>query len=133
MGVGFGTVLFSPFGKDVLRVAPVVLRHRPGTRECVVNHGDLVMGDVRIGLVDVKAFLDDGLVVSVQRNAGGVEGTRTAEAARLNDEHVVFAISVFIDPLAYGRAEERWFQVHRPRATIRKDSAVMIVLEFLNN
>src|SRR6266850_2507795 len=69
MEVGFGAVLFRPFGKDVLRVAPVVLCHRPGTRECVVNHGDLVMGDVRIGLVDVKAFLDDGLVVPVQRNA----------------------------------------------------------------
>ena len=84
------------------------------------------MGDVRIGLVDVKAFLDDGLVVSVQRNAGGVECTRPAEAACFSDEDVVFAISILIDPLADGRAEERWCQGLRPRATIRKDAAVVI-------
>src|SRR5205823_11635193 len=105
MGIGFGTVLFGPFGKDILWIAPVILRHRPRARECVINDGDLVVGDVGIGFVDIKPLLDDGLVVPVQRQAGGVEGTGTAETARLNDEDVVFAIAVFIDPLTDGRAQ----------------------------
>src|SRR5438270_14085178 len=108
MGVGFGTVLFGPFGKDILWIAPVILRHRPRARECVIDNRDLVVGDVGIGFVDVETLRDDGLVVPVQRQTGGVKGAGTPETARLRHEDIKFAISVFIYPLADGRARPRW-------------------------
>src|SRR5262249_53382584 len=58
-----------------------------------------------------------------QRQAGGVEGARTAKAARLGDEHVEFAIAILVDPLADGCAQERWRQGVGPRAAVGEDSA----------
>ena len=51
--VGLGTVFFVPV-RVRLCAAPVVFHYRPGPRQRVVDHRDLVMGDVRIGLVDVE-------------------------------------------------------------------------------
>src|SRR5262249_52392874 len=66
------------------------------------------------------------LIVPVQRQAGGVEGARAAKAARLGDEHVVFAVPVLVDPLADGCAQERWRQALRPRPSVREDPAVVV-------
>ena len=78
----------------------------------MVEHGDLVMGHVGIGSVEVDPLLDDGLIVGVQRQVAGIEGSGTAEAACLNFENIVAAIPVRIDPLADRITQEGRF----PRA-----------------
>src|SRR5712671_1784192 len=105
MIVGLAAILLAPCGIGI-GTTPVVLRDRPGTRQRVVDHGDLVMGNIGVILVDVYPFLDDGLIVGMQRKAAGVERTWTSEAARLHFENIVAAIAVRIDPLARGIAEE---------------------------
>src|SRR5262245_36607382 len=60
MIVGLGTVLLIPGGKALL-TSPVVLHDRPGTRQRIVDHGDLVMGDVGVGFVDEDLLFDDAL------------------------------------------------------------------------
>src|SRR5207247_2768435 len=99
MIVGLAAIVLGPCGIGI-GTTPVVLRNRPRTRQRVVDHGDLVMGNVGIVLVYVNPFLDDGLIVGMQRKAAGVERTRTSHAARLHLENIVAAISVRIDPLA---------------------------------
>jgi hypothetical protein len=71
--VGFRTILFRPSGIGIIRAAPVVLHDGPRPRQRVVDHRDLVMGYIAVVLVDVNPFLDDGLVVGMQRKAAGVE------------------------------------------------------------
>jgi len=55
----------------------------------------------RLGLsfVGVEPFLDDRLVVLVQRNAAGVVSTRTLEIASLDEKRVVAAVAILIDHL----------------------------------
>src|SRR5262249_27373668 len=48
--VGFAAILLAPRGIGV-QAAPVVLHHSPRTRQGVVDHRNLVMGDVKIVLV----------------------------------------------------------------------------------
>ena len=43
---------------------------------------DLVIEDIRFGFVGIESFLDDGLIVGVQRQAGRIENARALEAAR---------------------------------------------------
>jgi hypothetical protein len=58
---------------------------------------------VGIGPVEVDPFLDDCLIVVMQRQTGAIVDARTFKgAARLDLEHVVTAIPVFIDPVADG-------------------------------
>src|SRR5215831_6541734 len=99
MPVGFGTVLFVP-DRIASRGPPVVLHDRPGMDERVIHDRHFVMRDIRILAVDIELFLDDGLVVAMQRKAGRVESTGTAEPARFGLEQIVFAVAVGIDPLA---------------------------------
>src|SRR3984957_16245593 len=87
--------------------AAVALGGGPRTRERMIDGGDLVVEDVRIGLVLIDAFLDDGLIVLVQRQAGRIEDPRPLEAARLDLEHVVAAAATFLAPLADGIGRER--------------------------
>src|SRR5262249_20671038 len=44
-------------------VARIPLVHGPRPGQCVVDHRDLVMQEVRIGLVEVDALLEDRLVI----------------------------------------------------------------------
>jgi hypothetical protein len=55
-------------------LAPVVPGHGPRTRQGVIDHRNLVVQDIRIALVEKEAFLDDGLVVAMQRQAAFIEG-----------------------------------------------------------
>src|SRR5260370_17584727 len=115
MIVGFAAVLLAPCGIGI-GTAPVVLRDGPGTYQRIVDHRDLVMGNVGIILVDVNPFLDDGLIVGMQGRAAGVERTGASQAARLHFENIVAAIPVGIDPLAHGIAEYRRHGSVRPRS-----------------
>ena len=73
----------------------------------MVDGGDLVVEQIRIGLVEVDPFLDDRLVVAVQGQAAAVERARSPHPARLDQKHVVTAVSILVDPLADGIAVER--------------------------
>src|SRR5215470_5979722 len=61
--VVFGAVVLVP---DAVGNVPIAFGHGPGARQRVVDGRDLVVQDARIGLVEIDALLDDGLVVLVQ-------------------------------------------------------------------
>src|ERR1700681_703263 len=49
-----------PFGMLVIGVAQIFLVHGPRPRQRMVDHGDLVMQDVAVGLVDIDPLLEHG-------------------------------------------------------------------------
>src|SRR5215469_2618332 len=87
-------------GPERLLLAIVVADDRPGPRIGVIDGGDLVVQAVAVGVVEVDALLDDGLIVGMQRQAAGVEGARALEAARLDLERAKAAGGVAVDPAA---------------------------------
>ncbi len=66
----------------------------------MVDHGDLVVDHLGIGLVEVEALLENGLIVEVKRQAGGVVDARPLEAACFGLEHVIHAVAILVDPLS---------------------------------
>jgi len=60
-------VVLNPPG-FVDRAAAVVLGNGPRTRQGVVEHGDFIVDVVRFVFLERVAFLDDGLVVRMQRD-----------------------------------------------------------------
>src|SRR5260370_30267163 len=81
-----------------IRVAPKCLVDAPRPRQGVVEHGDLVMKNVRIGLVEMESFLEGRLIVEVQRQPSMVESARTVETASLDFGHFVTAVAILVDP-----------------------------------
>src|SRR6516164_9879415 len=81
-------------------VAAKRLVDAPWPRQSVVVDGDLVVQDVGIVLVEMKALLEHRLVVEGERQAGGVVGARPLEATRLDAEQRVAALRVGLRPLA---------------------------------
>ena len=71
MSIVFGADVLAPpdrlFGRD----AAVVLDDGPGTRQRMVERGDFVMQEVRIGFVEVKPLLDDRCSNQPRTSAGG--------------------------------------------------------------
>jgi hypothetical protein len=66
----------------------------------VVDHHDLVIGHVRIGLVAANLFLDEGLTAGVQWRAAAIEWAETFKKfAPLDLKHIVAGIAVGIDPM----------------------------------
>src|SRR5262247_1376753 len=76
--IAFGADVLEP---DEVALAAILLDHRPGARERIVDGRDLVDEDVGIALVERDALFYDGLVVLMQREAGGLEGARSFEIA----------------------------------------------------
>src|SRR5258705_11721576 len=98
-----------------LRLAQISLVDGPRPRQRIVDHGDLVMQDIRIGLVEIDALLEDRLVVEVQRQAGRVVGAASLErAARLSFEHVEAAVTIEVDPLADRITRKAWLHRFSP-------------------
>src|ERR1700719_2516101 len=97
--VALGDVIFWPV-RTRIGVAHIFFIHGPRTRQSMIDRGDFVVKDIWIGLVAVDALLEDRLIVEVQRQAGFIVSAGSLEAARLDLEHVVSAISVLIDPFA---------------------------------
>jgi hypothetical protein len=60
----------------------------------MVDYGDFVVKDVPVGTVAVNPFLKDRLIVVVERQAACIVSARSLEAAGLDFEHVVFAVTV---------------------------------------
>src|SRR5262249_35613821 len=60
--------------------AAIALEDRPRMGQGMVDHGYVVEKKVRVVLVDVDPFLDDGLIVVVQRNGACIERPRGPES-----------------------------------------------------
>ena len=86
------------------------------------------MQDVAIVLVEIDAFLDDRLAVGVERNAARIVGAGVLEAARLDQQRIVAAVAVLIDPLADRVAREHRVRRHvlGPVAAVGMDAAIVV-------
>src|SRR5262252_701481 len=105
---------------------------RPGER--MVNSCDVVVQQVRIGLVEIDALLDYCLVVRMQRDPGGVVDAGPLQAARLDHQRIVPAVAVLIEPLTDGIAQILWFgRGGRKVAAIRVDAAIKVVVALHQN
>src|SRR5262245_41627967 len=107
-------------------VADISLVDSPRPRQGKVDHGNLVMQEVGIGLVERNPFLEDRLIVVVQREAGGIVDAGALERpARLDLEHVIAAVVVHIEPLANGVALVTGLALLRPVAAVGEDAAAV--------
>src|SRR5262249_53979427 len=125
MGVIFGAHRLAPH-RPLVRLVHVLLHGRPWPGQRMVTYGGLVRARVLVGLVEVDALVDDGLVVGVERQAGRVVGARAGKTAGLHHQHVVAAIAVLIDPLPDGIAGETRLDLLGPFAVISKNSARVV-------
>src|SRR6266849_3781624 len=107
--------------------AAIALRHRPRTGQCVVGHGDFVMKEVAVRLVEIDALSDDALAILVQRNAAAVEETRPFEMAGFGFEYIVTSIPVLIDPFANAIAGEGRLNDLGPLASVCENSSMTLV------
>ena len=71
---------------DRLRIgiAPVGAVLGPRPRQGMVERRDVVVEQILVGLVEIDALLDDGLIVGVERDALRIIGVRRADKARLD-------------------------------------------------
>ncbi len=107
--------------------AAIVLHHRPRTDQCVVGHGDFVMKEVAVRLVEIDALPDDALAILVQRNAAAVEETRPFEIAGFGFEDIETSIPVVIDPFADAVAGEGRLNDLGPLASVCENSSMTLV------
>src|SRR3954454_7725741 len=85
------------------------------------------MEDGPIGLVEIDSLLDDALVVTVERNAGGaLESPRTLETTGLHIESIVVAVAVRVLPLTDRIAQEGWRDFFGHLAPISVDPAKFV-------
>src|SRR5580700_1162960 len=103
----FGAHVLLPPDRLLGLRAAIVLDDDPRPRQRVIDGGHLVVHNVRIGLVEIDALLDDRLTVYVHRNAARLKGSRSPQAARLDKEGVVAPTAAFIDPAADRIAREQ--------------------------
>ncbi len=115
MHVAFGAVVFRP---SDIAVAAIALHYGPRPRQRAVGRGDFVAQDVRIGLVEENSFLDDGLVVLREWNAGLVVGARRLDVAGLDLQRVETSVAVGVEPLADRIA-------HIGRLFVRREAAAV--------
>src|SRR5215510_16177590 len=125
MEVALGADGLAPHWPRSLRAA-VGLVHGPRAGQGVVDDRDVVVQEIWVGLVEVDALLDDGLVVLVKRQARAVEGTRTLDVTRFDDENVVAAVAVLVAPLADGVAREGRRDLLRPVASVGENPALVV-------
>jgi hypothetical protein len=94
VGIVFSADVFAPPDWLLGRDPTIGLHHGPGARERVVDRGDVVVEEVRVILVEMKPFLDDGQAILVERDAACIVSARTFEAARLDGERVVVGLDL---------------------------------------
>src|SRR5215831_18169784 len=75
-----------PVSLAQIGIVLVAFDDRPGARQGIVDGRDLVDEEIRIGPVTVDSFLDDSLVVAVQRDTSGIKRARTLHVAGLDFE-----------------------------------------------
>src|SRR6516165_2129472 len=81
------------------------------------------MKQVRIVLVEMKSFLDDRLIVKVQRQPRMVVSARSLEAARLDLKYRIVAIAIIIGPFSDRIAKIGRLDVRGPVTPVGVDSA----------
>jgi hypothetical protein len=80
----------------------------------MIDRCDLVMQDVRVVLVEVEALFEDGLVISVKRDAGLVKEAGALKVAGLDLKQVVGAVAVLVDPTTDRISLVARFDIVRP-------------------
>src|SRR5580704_10573574 len=102
------TISADVFGppRPRIRAATEALGHRPRSRQRVIDHGDPVMQQIRVCRVEIKVFLNDALIILVQRNAASIVNAGTFETAGFDFEHAVMAGTVLVDPFSDGISVE---------------------------
>src|SRR5216684_5928876 len=112
MDVGLGANVLVPPDRLLGLGATVVLRDGPRARQRVIDDGDFVVQHVGIAFVEIDALLDDALIVPVQRSAADIVVAGAFEAAGLDQQRVVAAVAVLVDPLADRIAREHRVGIH---------------------
>ena len=105
-----------------------LLKFAPGPRQGVVDHGDVVIERVAVGLVEIEPLLDDGLVILVEGHPRDFVGARTPQEPGLDFERGVLALTSLVDPPADRVARERSFGVGGPIAAVGIDPPILIVV-----
>src|SRR6516165_2436571 len=126
MRIVLGADRLAPPDRLLARGPAVVLGDGPGPRQGMVDGGDLVVQEIAVGLVEIDALLDHGLIVLVHGNAGAVEGARPFQAAGLDRQQVVAAIAILVDPLADRVARKHRLHLLRPIAAVGIDAAGVV-------
>src|SRR5258706_4789447 len=99
MRVALGAVHLQPFGTPIVRTA-IGPGYSPRLGQRVIDGRDVVVEDVGIRLVEVNAFLDDGLIVAVQGQARGVVGARSLEMAGFDPQRGLAGVALLLKPLS---------------------------------
>src|SRR5258708_15372802 len=81
MSILFAANRVAEPGRLVGRGAPVGFGHQPWPGQSMIDGGDVVVQQIRVGLLGLDALLTDGLVASGQRVAAGVKTAWTLHAA----------------------------------------------------
>src|SRR3979490_318878 len=95
---------------------PLLLDVGPCQR--IIDDGHVNPERVRIVLVEIEALLDDGLFICVEWYARNIVTAWVLEEARLDFEHVVFAVAVLIDPFADRITRKGHLRLLRPVAPV---------------
>src|SRR5262249_3324838 len=110
-----------PIGTRI-RAVHISFVDSPGMRQRMVDHGDFVVDDFRIGLIEVNTLLEDGLIIEVKGKAGGVIDARPLKAARFSLEHVILAVAVLVDPPSDRIARITWLDLLGPVTAIGENA-----------
>src|SRR5215510_758981 len=108
----------EPGGAALAMIGP---RHRPRSRQGVVDHGDVVAQYVRVALVEIDALAHHRAVVLVERQATRVVAAWRLECTCFHHQRIVAAITAF--PLADRVAGERRLDLLGPAPVVGEDAA----------
>src|SRR5437764_1434328 len=64
----------------------------------MVDHRNVVMDNTSVVLFSVYPFFEDGLIVKVKGQSGGVKDARALEATSFGLQHVIGAVAILVDP-----------------------------------
>src|SRR5271169_1189408 len=73
MSISFAANLVVKPKRLIARDAPKSLCHPPRAGQRMIDGGNIVVKQVLVGLVEVDALLNNGLVVLMQRDTGGMD------------------------------------------------------------
>src|SRR6516162_6686535 len=112
MSISFATNLVVKPKRLIAHDAPESLRHLPRAGQRMIDGSDVVVKQVLVGLVEVNALLNNGLIVIMQRDTGGIKDTGTLQAAGLDFKSVVAAVTVGIEPFTDRVTQKSRFFCH---------------------
>jgi hypothetical protein len=81
MSISFAANLMVKPKRLIAHDAPESLCHLPRAGQRMIDGGDVVVKEVLVGLVEVDALLNNGLVILMQRDTGGIKDAGTLQAS----------------------------------------------------